>query len=156
MEATAMAETVIHPSTKLIRAAYTAVFIVLFFCVLIWVNWDPARQWPAWLLILPALLLLFPMKRHIERRFTRMIIHEDKLRYETGVLSRTTRNLQMSKIQDVRVDQSLLQRMLRTGNLSIETAGESGMLTMGNVDDPHEVADEILKASGRFQKGKSA
>ena len=64
--------------------------------------------------------------------------------------SRSTRNIQLSKIQDVRVDQSLTHRMLGIGNLSIETAGEASRLALRNVDSPQQLADEIMS---RAQKG---
>jgi uncharacterized membrane protein YdbT with pleckstrin-like domain len=72
-----------------------------------------------------------------------------------GLLSKTTRNIQLSKVQDVRVDQSLGQRMLGVGNISIETSGETSRLTVANIDSPHAVADEIIAASqehGRLQQ----
>ena len=69
-----------------------------------------------------------------------------------GVASRSTRNIQLSKIQDVRVDQGVGQRLFGVGNLAIETAGESSRLTLFNVDKPQELADEIMnrvpKSSG--------
>ena len=68
----------------------------------------------------------------------------DRLRYETGMTSKSTRTIQLSKVQDVRVDQSMAQRMFNIGNISIETAGEASRLTIENVDDPQALADEIL------------
>jgi hypothetical protein len=41
-----------------------------------------------------------------------------------GWLSKTTRTLQLSKIQDVRIDQSLGQRLLGVGDMAIEISGE--------------------------------
>jgi hypothetical protein len=52
----------------------------------------------------------------------------------------------------VRVDETLAQCVFRMGNLSVETAGETSLLTMRNVDNPDHVADEILKIS-RGQAG---
>jgi uncharacterized membrane protein YdbT with pleckstrin-like domain len=69
------------------------------------------------------------------------------------VTAKTTRNIQISKIQDVRVDQRMSQRMCNVGDISIETAGESSRLTVHNVDAPQALADEILN---RAQKGTSA
>jgi uncharacterized membrane protein YdbT with pleckstrin-like domain len=60
------------------------------------------------------------------------------------VLSRTTRNIQLPKLQDARVEQRLLQRLCGVGDLSLETAGESSRLTIPNVDDPQALADEIM------------
>ncbi len=85
----------------------------------------------------------------------RVSITGDKLRYDLGLLSKTTRNIQLSKVQDVRVDQSLGQRMLGVGDISIETSGEASRLTLRNIDDPHAVADEIIASQehGRQVQG---
>ena len=76
-----------------------------------------------------------------------MVLAGDKLRYETGVLSRAKRVIQLSKVQDVRCEQSVFQRILGTGNLSIETAGETSLLTIRNVDQPDHVIEEIMRAA---------
>src|SRR5579863_4727892 len=79
--------------------------------------------------------------------------HDDrrrKLRYETGMLSKATRTIQLSKVQDVTVRQTLAQRMGGVGDLSIETAGESSRLTFPNIDGPQAVADQIIDASHRI------
>jgi uncharacterized membrane protein YdbT with pleckstrin-like domain len=151
-----MEEIVIRPSMKLVRAGYTLVFGVIFVCVFVYANIKAFENTTAWVLLVPALLLIWPLKYHILRRFTRMTLSGDKLCYETGILSRSKRNIQLTKVQDVRVDQSLAQRMLRTGNLSVETAGETSLLTMRNVDNPDLVAEELLRAvHGDGLEGKS-
>jgi uncharacterized membrane protein YdbT with pleckstrin-like domain len=151
-----MEEIVIRPSMKLVRAGYTLVFAVIFVCVFVYTNVKAFENTTEWVLLLPALLLIWPMKCHFQRRFTRMTLSGDKLGYETGILSRSKRNIQLSKVQDVRVDQSLGQRMLHTGNLSVETAGGTSLLTMRNVDNPDLVAEELLRAvHGDGLEGKS-
>lgn len=101
------------------------------------------RMWA--LLAVPALAMLYLMARHIQRRLVRLTILDDRLRYEAGFLSKTTRTMELTKIQDVRVDQTVGQRMLNIGNLSLETAGESSRIAMPSVDRPHEAADRILE-----------
>jgi uncharacterized membrane protein YdbT with pleckstrin-like domain len=142
-----MEEIVIRPSMKLVRAGYTLVFGVIFVCVFVFANNQAFEKTTAWVLLIPALLLIWPLKYHVQRKFTRMTIAGDRLHYETGIISRSKRNIQLTKVQDVRVDQTLLQRMLRTGNLSVETAGETSLLTMRNVDDPDLLAGELMRAA---------
>jgi uncharacterized membrane protein YdbT with pleckstrin-like domain len=98
----------------------------------------------SWPMVLPPLLLLWPAVRALERRFTCITVSGDRLRYETGIASKSTRTIQLSKVQDVRVDQGLMQRMFNVGNLSIETAGETSRLSIANVDSPQALADELL------------
>ena len=76
--------------------------------------WQPA---------LVSLLLLWPFARWIRIRTTLTVLAADRLRSETGVLSKSTRNLMLSRIQDVGVQQSLGQRVLNVGDVWIETAG---------------------------------
>jgi uncharacterized membrane protein YdbT with pleckstrin-like domain len=145
-----MAETVIRPSLKMVRVGYTIVSIIIFVCVLAAVNWKAVESWPGWLLVLPFLLLAVPLRRQIQRSFIKLTILDDKLRYETGILHKTTRTAQVAKIQDVLVDQRLWQRILRTGDLSIETAGESSRLTIADIDNPQQIAERILAASAKY------
>jgi uncharacterized membrane protein YdbT with pleckstrin-like domain len=137
---------VIRPSLKLVRAGYTAVLCVFVLCVLAYTNWGTERV-AAWVLILPALLFLWPASRHLRHRFTVMTVGAGKLRYETGILTRSKRVIQLAKIQDVRVVQRLSQRLLGTGDISIETAGETSLLVMQNVDRPDAVTDAVLHAA---------
>jgi uncharacterized membrane protein YdbT with pleckstrin-like domain len=103
---------------------------------------DP-RFW--WLLILPGFLMLLVMKRHIERRLMKLEVLGDRLRFQSGFVSRTTRTMELVKVQDVRVDQTLGQRMVGIGDLSFETAGESSRIVMRSIDRPQLAADHILE-----------
>jgi len=138
---------VVRPSMKLVRAGYTVVFIVLFLAVLAYTNSQDMQKLTAWVLLVPALLLLWPLKHHLRCRYTHMTLAGDKLRYETGILSRSKRVIQLTKVQDVRVDQTVTQRMLHTGDISLETAGETSLLTIRNVDNPDAVTSQILRAA---------
>jgi uncharacterized membrane protein YdbT with pleckstrin-like domain len=137
---------IIQPTRKWVRVQYWTVFLVLCVCVGVYVN-KLQDSMPPWILIVPALLFFFPVRAHIRQHFTKATLAGDKLRYESGVLSKTTRTIQISKVQDVRVDQSFLQRLTGIGNLSIETAGETSRLTIDNIDSPQAVADAITDAS---------
>jgi uncharacterized membrane protein YdbT with pleckstrin-like domain len=143
----AASEIVIRPSVKLIRAGYTAVFVVVFVCVLWYANSPAVQTVPAWVAFLPVLLFLWPLKYHLRSRFTHMVLSGDRLRYETGVFGRSKRAIQLTKVQDVRVDQTLVQRLLHIGTISVETAGETSLLTMRNVDNPDRVTEAILRAA---------
>jgi uncharacterized membrane protein YdbT with pleckstrin-like domain len=141
-----MADLLVRPTQKWNRLKYTIVFFVFAIAVGVYVN-ALQNQVEPWVLIVPALLFLWPISGGMRRRFTKIEITGDKLRYETGVLSKTTRTIQISKVQDVRIDQSFRQRLFGIGTLSIETAGETSRLTMEDIDEPNAVADAIVDAS---------
>ncbi len=137
-----MSEQVIRPSLKFIKAGYTAVVLLIAAAVVAHTQF--LKEQPPWLPAVAVLFLIWPIQRHLKRQFIKTSIGEDRLRHEAGFFSKSTRTIQISKIQDVRVDQSLGQRILSVGNLSIETAGETSRLTLQNIDHPQAVADGIL------------
>ena len=114
-----------------------------------WPSWIPS-PWQPWIPWLAVLLLLWPLKAHLRNRLTKITILDDRLRYETGLLNKTTRTILISRVQDVTVHQRIGQRIFGVGDVSIETAGEASRLTMRQIDRPQEIADHINQLS---QKG---
>ena len=142
-----MADLVVHPSTKMIQLSY-----VLWIAVGIGIV--AVRQLYAvnnieYAFAVPILGIVWSAAKHIKRLYTTLSIVGSKLSFEEGILSRSARNMDIAKIQDVRVDQTLGQRMMNLGNLTLETAGETGSLTMPNIDRPRNVAEAILGAASR-------
>lgn len=142
-----MEHRIIRPSLKLVRVGYLAVGLLVAALYIAGLRSNWFDDWPWWSPALGLLLAVWPLKRHIASRFDRLVVAGDRLRLESGVLRRTSRMMQLSKVQDVRVEQTLWQRLLGTGDLYVETAGESGQLFLANVDDPHEVSAFILSAA---------
>ena len=147
-----MSDLTIYPTGKFIKAGMllaALIFVGLEIgCIL---SWNAALG--PLVMVLPVLVLIWPGVRLLRRRLTRATIGPERLRYETGLMTKSTRTIQLPKVQDVRVDQSLFQRIVNVGDLSIETAGEASRLTIHNVDDPQALADEILN---RAQRGATA
>jgi uncharacterized membrane protein YdbT with pleckstrin-like domain len=148
-----MAEIVIRPTMKFIYLGYVvvALIVVTLVALLMRVAWPPdvpvsLRPWIPWF---PVILLLWPLRRHLRNRLTRTTILDYQLKYETGLLSRTTRTIMLPRVQDVTVHQRLGQRMFGVGDLSIETAGEASRLTIFQIDRPQDIADLINERSQR-------
>jgi uncharacterized membrane protein YdbT with pleckstrin-like domain len=110
------------------------------------VDQYPNQRYP-WVPIISLIVLLWPIKRHLQRQTVKLTIAGDKLRYETGMASKSMRIIQLPKVQDVRVLQSFGQRIFGVGDISIETAGENSRLVVENLDRPRELAEQITDAS---------
>ena len=139
-----MADAVVRPSSKMIKVSYAACVVIAL--LILGGGYYKGLKLEV-LLIIPAILLLWSAGKHVSLRFTTLTISSGRLRFEQGVFSKMTRSLELAKVQDVRVDQTLGQRILGLGTLTLETAGESGSLTMTSIDQPQEVADRILGAA---------
>jgi uncharacterized membrane protein YdbT with pleckstrin-like domain len=59
--------------------------------------------------------------------------------------------MELAKVQDVTVNQTLGQRLLGTGDLSLETAGETSRIVIQSIDRPQEAADHILELSRKHR-----
>jgi uncharacterized membrane protein YdbT with pleckstrin-like domain len=138
-----MTAMIIRPTMKFIYIGYIATVIAIAGIVAA----VGRMQWPPWIAWASLLLLLWPLQWHMLNRLTKMTILDDKLRYETGLLAKTTRTILISRVQDLTVHQRISQRMFGVGDLSIETAGESSRLTISNIDQPQEIADHIQERS---------
>jgi len=148
-----MSEMSIRPTMKFIYIGYAVVLLIVapVVAAMIHMQWPPwiPSPWQPWMPWLPTLLLLWPLKCHLRNRLTKMTILDDRLRYETGFLSKTTRTILISRVQDVTVHQRFGQRIFGVGDLSIETAGEASRLTIPEIDRPQEIADHINELSQR-------
>ena len=137
----------LRPSIKLIKLVYIVSLIaaVAIAGYLLSMHDRDDRLWA--LLLIPAIAILFAAIRHLRRRLTKLTVLEDRLRYEAGLFSKTTRTIELAKVQDVRVDQTLGQRLLNIGDLSLESAGGTSRIVMQSIDRPQEAADHILELS---------
>jgi len=142
-----VSELLIRPTAKFLKAGLILTVLVIavgeYFYFSAWKKDDS----PVWLPFVFLVLLIWPLARWIGWRSIRATVSGDRLRYEEGAASKVTRNIQLSKVQDVRVDQGVFQRMLGIGNISIETSGETSRLTIVNVDRPQSVAEELMNRS---------
>ena len=136
----------ITPSAKLLKPFYWTAAI-LAGLIFFYSNNNGADLY--WLLIIPGLIVAWTLIRQLRLRYTKLSVSAGKLRYETGMLSRSVRTMEVSKVQDVRVEQTFMDRLLNLGTISIETAGETSRLTMAGVEEPQQVADSILEAAHR-------
>lgn len=138
----------VRQSIKTILAAYVACGLLAAAILVYWLSAPAPAAIPLWApLLVPALLGLWAGARHLLRLTTKLTIDGDRIRYQSGLLSRTTRVMELAKVQDVRVDQSLGQRIIRVGDLSLETAGETSRITIPSIDQPRRAADRILELS---------
>jgi len=106
-----------------------------------------------WYISIPlALALLFiPAYYHLRRNMVRYTLTDSKVEIDTGLIARTTRNIPLSKIQDVTVSASIPQRILGFGDVIIDNASELGGSTvLHNISSPRHYADLLLRELRRW------
>lgn len=102
---------------------------------------------------IPVALMVFlvPAYYHLRRNMIRYTLTDSKIEIDTGLIARTTRNIPLSKIQDVTVSASIPQRILGFGDLIVDNASELGGTTvLHNISRPRHYADLLLRELRRW------
>lgn len=138
----------VRPTLIFIKAGYALAVIGAIALVFLMALIDV----PAYISIPLALaLLLVPAYYHLRRNMVRYTLTDSKIEIDTGLIARTTRNIPLSKIQDVTVSASIPQRILGFGDLIVDNASELGGTTiLHNISNPRHYADLLLRELRRW------
>jgi membrane protein YdbS with pleckstrin-like domain len=140
----------VRPTMLFIKIGYVAAVVG---AVLLTIALNMIQVIPLYVSLPVALsLLLIPAYYHLKRNMVRYTLTDSKIEIDHGLIARTTRNIPLSKIQDVTVSASILQRMLGFGDVVVDNASEVGGTTiLHNINSPRQYADLILRALRRWQ-----
>src|SRR3954464_9293668 len=87
-------------------------------------------------LVLLVILVLVPLLRW---RTTHYVITTHRLLFREGILARHGRDIGLSRITDVSYHQTIWERIIRSGTVTIESAGESGATELRRIPDSEGV-----------------
>ena len=98
-------------------------------------------------------LLLIPLYFHIKKKLVRYTLTDTTIEIDRGLISRTTQNIPLRRIQDVTVSASATQRMLGFGDVIIDNASEDGgKVVLNGIDSPKKHADLMLRQMRQIEK----
>jgi uncharacterized membrane protein YdbT with pleckstrin-like domain len=103
--------------------------------------------------ILGMALLLIPLFFHIRKKLVRYTLTDTTIEIDRGLISRTTQNVPLRRIQDVTVSATMAQRMLGFGDVIIDNASEDGgKIVLDDIDSPKKYAELMLRQMRRLEK----
>jgi uncharacterized membrane protein YdbT with pleckstrin-like domain len=76
---------------------------------------------------------------------TRYVLTTRRVVIRQGVFGRSGRDVPLTRVNDVSFHHSLLERLLRCGTLTIESAGEHGQVVLPEVPDVEQVQREVYR-----------
>ena len=91
------------------------------------------------LVVALVLLLVFVLVPLLRWRTTHYVITTHRLLFREGIMSRRGRDIGLSRITDVSYRQSLWERIINSGTLTIESAGEGGATVLHRIPDSEGV-----------------
>jgi uncharacterized membrane protein YdbT with pleckstrin-like domain len=103
--------------------------------------------------ILGMALLLIPLYFHLRAKLVRYTLTDTTIEIDRGLISRTTQNIPLRRIQDVTVSATMTQRMLGMGNVIIDNASEDGgKVILDDIDSPKKYAELMLRQMRQLER----
>jgi uncharacterized membrane protein YdbT with pleckstrin-like domain len=122
-----------------------ALCIVLALVALVWAGFLPENlaKWVRWLAaVLTVAGLVFLVREWFGWWTTEIAVTNLRVIYKTGLIKRTTNEMNMDKVESVKVEQSVLGRILDYGKVSIIGTG-AGLEALDIVAKPIELRNSI-------------
>lgn len=92
-----------------------------------------------------AAWLYFGLWRFVTWFFTWYVLTNERLITRRGIIARRGVDLPLENINDVRFSQSVLERVLRSGDLVIESAGEMGQSRFTDIGSPQKFQSRLYQ-----------
>ncbi|MGD1011129.1 MAG: PH domain-containing protein [Acidimicrobiales bacterium] len=113
-------------------------------CVAVAVVWSSAPTVMAWVLLGCGLCAcVYLGARYIGWRTKSFVVTSQRIVYRTGALRRTGREIPIGRVQDVTYHQTIVERLVRAGSLTVESAGRQGQDPFPDITRPAEVQSLI-------------
>jgi hypothetical protein len=98
--------------------------------------------WLAVAAIVAAIAGILILRAWFDRWITEIAVTNRRVIYKTGFIRRDTNEMEMDKVESVRVDQSILGRLLDYGNVTVMGTG-SGFETIRTIARPLDLRNQI-------------
>ncbi len=142
----------ITPTLKFVKLGYVLTVLAAFLLVAIFSILFPAVS-SIIAIGFGVLLLLVPAFYHFKQKLIRYTLTDTTIEIDKGMISRSTQNIPLRRIQDVTVSSTFLQRILGFGDIVIDNASETGSkVILDNIDSPRKYADILLKQMRQLEK----
>jgi membrane protein YdbS with pleckstrin-like domain len=113
--------------------------IVLAIVVFVLTDGD-AQRWLGFvtlgLIVVSAIWLI---TRYLKWGTTNFVITSDRVIYRSGVVSKRGIEIPLERVNNVMISQTVVERLLRTGDLMIESGGETGQQRFTDIREPDRV-----------------
>jgi membrane protein YdbS with pleckstrin-like domain len=118
-------------------------------------SWD----WkPFWYLVALAFVAFagWVVVRYLGWRTTYFVVTNKRIISRQGVVARRGHEIPLDRISNINFTQRIWERMIGTGDLLVESAGESGQSTFSDITNPEYVQQEIYRQIEVYDQRRAA
>jgi membrane protein YdbS with pleckstrin-like domain len=107
------------------------------------------REWPSWISFPIGIWVLGSLgwfgARYLLWTTTNFVVTNERVVSRAGVISKRGIEIPLDRINTVFFNQTVFERMIRAGDIGIESAGEGGRQTFTDIRNPNLVQNEIYR-----------
>lgn len=108
-------------------------------------NLESGGRWiVTGVIVLGWLILSLPPA--VNRRFMVYVLTTERIIVRSGILSRSSVEIPLDSIQNVNFEQNPFERLLRYGDVRLESAGEGGQSVLKDVPNPESFQSQVYRA----------
>jgi len=94
-----------------------------------------------------VLFIAYPVRRFIQWVTSHFVVTNERLIHRQGLIAKSSMEIPLDRINDVRFHQNVFERMIGAGDLVIESAGTRGQEVFSNVRHPENVQKVVYERS---------
>lgn len=102
--------------------------------ILGWVFLAALIVWVLWVLV-----------EYIQWNYTHFVVTTDRVIFRTGWIAKRGIEIPLERVNNINFSQSIWERIIKAGDLEIESAGKDGQSHFQNVRNPDQVQQEIYR-----------
>jgi uncharacterized membrane protein YdbT with pleckstrin-like domain len=100
------------------------------------------------------LVLVFFVWPLLKWRTTHFVVTSERVVMRSGVLARSGRDIPLQRVNDVSFEHTFFERLLGCGTLVVESAGERGQVTLGDIPKVEKVQRQVYALVDRADDPK--
>jgi len=109
-------------------------------------------------LVLVAVLVVavvFLLARYVRWTTINFVVTNERLIHREGVIAKNGIEIPLDRVQTIRFHQTIFERMIGAGDLLIESAGETGQNTFGDIRRPNVVQNVIYREIEAYENRRA-
>ena len=103
------------------------------------------------LAVTALIVIAYPLRRFVDWLTSHFVVTSDRIVHRQGLVARSSMEIPLEAINDVRFSQSVVDRVLGAGTLVIQSASESGRQEFSHIRRPEDVQKTIYHQGERNQ-----
>jgi uncharacterized membrane protein YdbT with pleckstrin-like domain len=133
--------------------ATTLLVVVAWILVPGWLPKGSTHSALVWVVIAAGFLVLlwYPVRETVRWATSHFVVTSDRVIHRQGLVAKSSMEIPLEKINDVRFHQGVFERVIGAGDLIIESAGEAGRQVFSEIRHPELVQKTIYEQGEQNQ-----